>query len=434
MLVSGGKLIAIDNVNTDGSTVSGDGVETAITVNTDYISTVENVSNVSSTLYTDIQTISSNFDNYYTKSETSGSEQLTEEFDTIKTSIKNYDLVSLTPDNLYAGISADSTNSKVYVVSATDAQDKLEFDSEYNPETNKVATVETVKTAIQTVKPVILEYNKTVSHTWEELQTLAPNVYATIHGSDLYELAVVNDNILIFRQHAAAHLLNDEHSQINVTELQLYRNLTWNNEVISYTVIEPWSDNGTGIVVSNGRVSANVDDSTIKINESNQLYTVQDIQNVIYDATKWSELATDKRLVLNVSVDNSELRSSVYQKTDTYVVWILNQNDKLYFVKLTDADVWSMTEISIGSAYSAGYGLTLTDQEFSVDETVIASNDTVTVVSAKLSSDISKLEDQFDNYYTKTETSGKDELAAEFAKYQEHGDYLSANALDSVSR
>ena len=87
MLVSGGQLLAIDKVVSDNYTISGDGVEYAIGVDTDCIATQENLLNVSSVLSTDIQAVSSNFDNYYLKTETSGSEQLAEEFDTIKKSI-----------------------------------------------------------------------------------------------------------------------------------------------------------------------------------------------------------------------------------------------------------------------------------------------------------------------------------------------------------
>lgn len=54
-------------------------------------------------------------------------------------------------------------------------------------------------------------------------------------------------------------------------------------------------------------------------------------------------------------------------------------------------------------------------------------------VSSTLDTKIDNISVKFDDYYTKSETSGKDELANEFAKYQELGDYLSANALDSVS-
>lgn len=72
MLVSGGKIVAIDSVNTE-DTVYGDGVNFPIGVNTDIIATVKQVS-----------AVSANFDNYYTKYETSGADQLKQAFDNIE--------------------------------------------------------------------------------------------------------------------------------------------------------------------------------------------------------------------------------------------------------------------------------------------------------------------------------------------------------------
>ena len=72
MLVSGGKIVAIDSVNTK-DTIYGDGVNFPLGVNTDIIATVQQVS-----------TVSANFDNYYTKYETSGADQLKQAFDEIK--------------------------------------------------------------------------------------------------------------------------------------------------------------------------------------------------------------------------------------------------------------------------------------------------------------------------------------------------------------
>lgn len=75
MLVSGGKIVAIDSVNTE-DTICGDGVESPLTVNTDLIATVKQVN-----------AVSANFDNYYTKYETSGADQLKRAFDDIKTEV-----------------------------------------------------------------------------------------------------------------------------------------------------------------------------------------------------------------------------------------------------------------------------------------------------------------------------------------------------------
>ena len=372
MLVSGGKLLAIDKVNTDDFTVSGDGVEQALSVNTDIIATNTVVDSVSSILQSDIQAVSSNFDNYYTKSETSGSEQLAEEFDSIKSSIQNYDLVSLTPDNLYAGISADSQNKNVYVVSATDAQDKLEFDGVYDPETNKVATVETVNDAVKTVKPIILEYNKTVDYTWEELQNTAPNVYATTDGSALFNLAVVNENEMIFRQHAAAKIGSDEHSQIHVTELQLFRNLNWNTEAITYDVSDPWSDNGTGISVSTGRISVNVDDSTIKINESNQLYAVDNFQHVNYEVTQWADIDFSKNLLLHYISHDTVIATATYTADDTSLKFYACIDGKVYIIQLLhDTNEWSATVLDTSETYTAVWHQTTLDELNQLDTDVI---------------------------------------------------------------
>lgn len=222
MLVSGGKILAIDKVNTDDYTVSGDGVEQALSINTSIIATNATVKSVSSTLHSDIQTVVSNFDNYYAKSETSGSEQLAEEFDTIKTSIQNYDLVSLSPDNLYAGVSADSQNKNVYIVSATDVQDKLEFDGTYDPETNKVATVETVDKA---VKHIILEYNVTPTQTFSELLDIAKTgkLYV-LNDTDIVSADSFDEEKIIFTYVDAAQRLN---------YYALYNDLTWVHEINS---------------------------------------------------------------------------------------------------------------------------------------------------------------------------------------------------------
>lgn len=72
MLVSGGKIVAIDSVNTE-DTIYGDGVKFPLGVNTDVIATVKRVS-----------AVSANFVNYYTKYETSGADQLKQAFDNIE--------------------------------------------------------------------------------------------------------------------------------------------------------------------------------------------------------------------------------------------------------------------------------------------------------------------------------------------------------------
>lgn len=75
MLVRGGKIIAIDSVNTN-DTIYGDGVKDPLAVNTDIIATVAQLNNVSS-----------QFNNYYTKNETSAANQLEQAFDNIENRI-----------------------------------------------------------------------------------------------------------------------------------------------------------------------------------------------------------------------------------------------------------------------------------------------------------------------------------------------------------
>ena len=62
MLVSGGKIIAIDRVNTDNKTLKGDGVFNELKVNTQEIAAVSALSSVSSTLVSSISSVSSKLD------------------------------------------------------------------------------------------------------------------------------------------------------------------------------------------------------------------------------------------------------------------------------------------------------------------------------------------------------------------------------------
>ena len=75
MLVSGGKILAIDKVNTN-DTIIGDGVQNKLGVNTDLIATTSSVSSVSSLLEQQIDSVSSNFQYYYKKTETSAADQI----------------------------------------------------------------------------------------------------------------------------------------------------------------------------------------------------------------------------------------------------------------------------------------------------------------------------------------------------------------------
>ena len=102
MLVSGGKILAIDKVNT-GNTILGDGVQKPLDVNTDLIATNATVSSVSSILNQSIADVSGNFEHYYTKDETTSAID-----DALKGVIKHETVVSAQdiPGNIIAVTSA----------------------------------------------------------------------------------------------------------------------------------------------------------------------------------------------------------------------------------------------------------------------------------------------------------------------------------------
>lgn len=104
MLVSGGKILAIDKVNTNG-TISGDGVLQPLGVDTDIIATKSNVSSVSSLLEQQIDAVSSNFEHYYKTEETSSRKELEDAFNGV---IKHETVVSAqnVPGNIISVTSA----------------------------------------------------------------------------------------------------------------------------------------------------------------------------------------------------------------------------------------------------------------------------------------------------------------------------------------
>lgn len=75
MLVSGGQILAIDHV-VRNDTLVGDGSTKPLGVNTDVIATTALVSATSAKLQDEIDAVSSNFDNYYTKNETSAASEI----------------------------------------------------------------------------------------------------------------------------------------------------------------------------------------------------------------------------------------------------------------------------------------------------------------------------------------------------------------------
>ena len=103
MLVSGGQILAIDQVYTD-NTISGDGVQHKLGVKTDVIATNATVSSVSSKLEQQIDAVSGKFDNYYPTSATSGAAELSAAFANIKTDIA---IVSAGSPNVTVDVSAN---------------------------------------------------------------------------------------------------------------------------------------------------------------------------------------------------------------------------------------------------------------------------------------------------------------------------------------
>ena len=119
MLVSGGQILAIDKVNT-GNTILGDGVQKPLDVNTDLIATTSSVSSVSSTLEHQIDAVSSKFNDYYPKTETSAADEISAAFEKFKTAQtivsagKNVDVYS----------AYNETGAIIYTVSVDDAEQR----------------------------------------------------------------------------------------------------------------------------------------------------------------------------------------------------------------------------------------------------------------------------------------------------------------------
>ena len=112
MLVSGGKILAIDKVNT-GNTILGDGVQEPLVVNTDLIATTSSVSSVSSVLEQQIDSVSSNFQNYYKKTETSGADEISAAFENFKT---NQTIVSAGSPNVTVDAIPSGDKTLIYRV------------------------------------------------------------------------------------------------------------------------------------------------------------------------------------------------------------------------------------------------------------------------------------------------------------------------------
>lgn len=118
MLVSGGQILAIDKVNT-GNTILGDGVQKPLDVNTDLIATTSSVSSVSSVLEQQIDSVSSNFQNYYKKTETSGADEISAAFENFKT---NQTIVSAGSPNVTVDVIPSGDKTIVYRVNVQEGE------------------------------------------------------------------------------------------------------------------------------------------------------------------------------------------------------------------------------------------------------------------------------------------------------------------------
>ena len=316
MLVSGGQILAIDQVYTD-NTISGDGVQHKLGVKTDVIATNATVSSVSSKLEQQIDAVSGKFDNYYPTSATSGAAELSAAFANIKTDI--------------AIVSAGSPNVTV--------------DVSANPED---------KTTIYTIK--VAEGDVSIVGTSGISTKLAQD------GTWL---------IGVSADYLSASVINDYY-----TKQQVDNKLTATSSWASKT-----------FQLSGDYVSA-TDFNKFKEDVNTELEKKQDVSAMTaYAQSAW--------------VDNN------YQKKGNYVT---SASDDLAGKQLVLKD-------------NAWQELEETDWTSKIEEASAAA-----VASAK-----DYVNDTLTAYYQKNETSGRQELIDEFAKYQIKGNYLSANALDDLS-
>lgn len=191
-------------------------------------------------------------------------------------------------------------------------------------------------------------------------------------------------------------------------------------------------------IVSAG--SSNVTVSAIPSGDNTVIYTVNVQEGAVniagasgvsakYDNGTWTiGLSADYVSSSDFNQFKTDVNTALEQKQDVSAMTAYAQSawvDENYQKKgkyVTSADTTL-----------AGKQLVLKDNEWQeLTETdwtdKIAAASAAAVTSAKQYTD-NKLED----YYKQTETSSRDELTEEFAKYQLKGDYLSANALNDLS-
>lgn len=322
MLVSGGRILAIDKVNT-GNTILGDGVQKPLNVNTDLIATTSSVSSVSSTLAHQIDVVSGKFSDYYLKSETSAADEISAAFEKFKTT----QTIVSAGKNVGVYSAYNEAGAIVYTVSADDVEQREV----------KIVGDDGIQVSYDDAASA---WNIGVSANYQS----AGN-YVSADDFDKYK--------------------NDVAQKFDNTSAWANETFQPKGEYVSATTLDEY-----------------------KTEVQNELNKKQDVSAMsAYAQSAW--------------VDTN------YQKKGEYVT---SANDSL-----------------------AGEQLVLKDNEWQVlketnwtDEISAASAAAVT--SAKNYTD-TKLED----YYKKNETSSKEELEEEFAKYQNKGDYLSANALNDIS-
>lgn len=116
MLVSGGQILAIDKIYTDGTTLVGDGVQKPAAVNTEVIATTKLVSGTSAELQSKIDDINDKFDDYYKKTETSSKEEISNAFENFKT---NQTVVSAGSDKVSVDAIPSGDKTIIYKIDVT---------------------------------------------------------------------------------------------------------------------------------------------------------------------------------------------------------------------------------------------------------------------------------------------------------------------------
>lgn len=115
MLVSGGQILAIDRVYTD-DTLSGDGVKHNLGISTDVKAAINSISSCVTSAHVDFEQGLA----YVLESTDDGVAWSGIDLSSLG---KMYNISSLTPDTVFAGISADVQNNPLYVISAASASE-----------------------------------------------------------------------------------------------------------------------------------------------------------------------------------------------------------------------------------------------------------------------------------------------------------------------